>query len=140
MEKRLFTVAEANDVLPQLSRVLRSLQERFRWLNGNRQTVTFLVAEYNIVNESPVDPRYFGTLMVVRGALREVEKIGAQVKDIGTGLVDFPAKLNGRDVLLCWRLGEDRVRYWHDLESGFSGRQPLDPADEELDLARGKGH
>ena len=79
MEPRLFTVAEANDALPKLSRVLRSLQERFRWLNGNRQTVTLLVAQYNIVNESPVDPRYFKALMVVRGALREVEKIGAHI-------------------------------------------------------------
>lgn len=140
MERRLFTVAEANDTLPKLSRLLRGLQERYRWLNGNRQTVTLLVAEYNIVNESPVEPRYFKALMVVRGALREVEKIGAHVKDIGTGLVDFPAKLHGREVLLCWRLGEDRVRYWHDPDSGFSGRQPLDPADEEPDRPSGKGN
>ena len=140
MERRLFTVAEANDALPKLSRVLKSLQERFRWLHGNKQTVSFLVAEYNIVNESPVDTRYFNTLMVVRGALREVEKIGAQVKDIGTGLVDFPARLHGKEVLLCWRLGEDRVRFWHDPDSGFSGRQPLDPADAEPDQAGGKGH
>lgn len=140
MERRLFTVAEANGTLPKLSRVLKGLQERFRWLNGHRQAVTLLVTEYNIVNESPVDPMYFKALMVVRGALREVEKIGAQVKDIGTGLVDFPAKLHGKEVLLCWRLGEDRIRYWHDPDSGFSGRQPLDPADLEPETVDGKGH
>jgi hypothetical protein len=135
MKRKFFTVSEANGALPRLSDLLAGLQERFRWLNGNRRQVSYLVAEYNIVNESPVDPEYFRALMSVRGALREVEKMGAHIKDISSGLVDFPARRYGRDVLLCWRLGEDRVRYWHDLESGVAGRQPLEP--EEVDTGAG---
>jgi hypothetical protein len=129
-------VSEANSALPRLSTLLEGLQERFRWLSGNRQEISFLVAGHNIVNESPVDPGYFQALMSVRGALREVELMGARIKDLSSGLVDFPARRHGRDVLLCWKLGEDRVRYWHDLEAGLAGRQPLEP--EETDPGAGE--
>src|SRR5438067_12626890 len=61
----------------------------------------------------------------VVGAVQQIQDLGAVVKDVDTGLVDFPAVHRGRDVLLCWRLGEDEVGYWHDLESGFAGRRPL---------------
>lgn len=135
MERRIFTVSEANGTLPRLSELIERLRDRFRWLSGNRQEITYLVAQYKIVNESPVDPRYYEALAAVRGALGEVERLGAQIKDIGSGLVDFPARRHGRDVLLCWRLGEDRIRFWHDLEAGFAGRQPLEP--EEIDTGSG---
>ena len=52
---------------------------------------------------------------------------GAIVKDLDEGLVDFPAVRGGEEILLCWRLGEDEVAFWHGLEEGFAGRQPLDP-------------
>ena len=52
---------------------------------------------------------------------------GAIVKDVDEGLVDFPALRHGEEILLCWRLGEDEVAYWHRLEEGFAGRKPLDP-------------
>jgi len=61
----------------------------------------------------------------VVGAVQRIQDLGAVVKDVDTGLVDFPAVRRGREVLLCWRLGEDEVGYWHDLESGFAGRRPL---------------
>ena len=57
----------------------------------------------------------------------EIESIGIQLKDRRTGLVDFPSELDGRPVLLCWRLGEPSVQFWHDATSGFAGRQPLSP-------------
>jgi hypothetical protein len=55
----------------------------------------------------------------------ELHALGVQVKDIDTGLLDFPSLRDGEDVLLCWRVGEDDIRYWHGLEDGFGGRQPL---------------
>src|SRR5690349_20495831 len=58
-------------------------------------------------------------------AIGQVQGAGVLVKDLDSGLVDFPAKRNGEDVLLCWQLGEDEVAYWHGLEDGFAGRQPL---------------
>ncbi len=55
----------------------------------------------------------------------EIQERGAQVKDLDTGLLDFPSLRDGREVLLCWRVGEDRIRYWHELDGGFAGRRPL---------------
>ena len=59
------------------------------------------------------------------GAIGEVQAMGVLVKDLDTGLVDFPATRDGEDILLCWQLGEDEVAYWHGLEDGYAGRQPL---------------
>ena len=55
----------------------------------------------------------------------EIAEQGAEVKDLDEGLIDFPAFRRGETVLLCWKLGEDRIRYWHAVEDGFAGRQPL---------------
>jgi hypothetical protein len=65
---------------------------------------------------------------LARELARTIDAIGehgAQVKDIDTGLVDFPARHRGETVLLCWLLGEDEIRYWHRVEDGFAGRQEL---------------
>jgi hypothetical protein len=60
----------------------------------------------------------------------EINEYGVAVKDYDTGLIDFPALLNGETVLLCWQLGEDEVGFWHRVDDGFAGRKPL-PFDEE---------
>jgi len=61
--------------------------------------------------------------------LREVEALGAMVKDIDRGLVDFYYRRDGREVLLCWHYGETEIGYWHDLEAGVAGRRPIDERD-----------
>ena len=84
-------------------------------------------------NGGNVEPRELQDLQErldeeVAGIARCVARIheaGALVKDLDQGLVDFPAQREGVDVLLCWRLGEDEIGYWHGLEEGFSGRKPL---------------
>lgn len=58
--------------------------------------------------------------------LAELERLGVQVKDIDAGLVDFPSEREGEPVLLCWRVGEDAVSWWHHSETGFAGRRPID--------------
>jgi len=58
--------------------------------------------------------------------LAEVERLGGEVKDLETGLVDFLARRGKQDILLCWKLGERNVGYWHPLDAGFRGRQPID--------------
>ena len=60
------------------------------------------------------------------GLLGELKELGIELKDPFQGLVDFPAEREGGDVWLCWRLGEDSISYWHDLDAGFGGRQPID--------------
>ena len=62
----------------------------------------------------------------MRGLLGEIQQLGIVVRDVDRGLIDFPAILEGREVYLCWQLDEDGIGFWHDLESGFSGRQSLE--------------
>jgi hypothetical protein len=65
----------------------------------------------------------------VRDALERIESTGCVVKDLDAGLLDFPAILNDEEVYYCWKLGEDRIRFYHRQDEGFSGRKPLDPRD-----------
>jgi hypothetical protein len=62
-----------------------------------------------------------------KDTLGEIDSIGVQVKDLGEGLLDFPSMMDGKPVLLCWKLGEPAIAYWHTEEEGFAGRKPLDP-------------
>lgn len=61
----------------------------------------------------------------MEAAVRQIDAWGVTLRDIGTGLVDFPALVNGRPVWLCWKLGEDDIAYWHELDAGIAGRRPL---------------
>jgi len=61
-----------------------------------------------------------------KDAVEEIDAIGVQVKDLDVGLLDFPCQVDGEVVLLCWKMGENKITHWHTVESGFSGRQPLD--------------
>ena len=61
-----------------------------------------------------------------RDVVSEIDSIGVQVKDLDTGLLDFPCRIDEEIVLLCWKVGEQRITHWHTVESGFQGRQPLD--------------
>jgi hypothetical protein len=61
-----------------------------------------------------------------RDTLAEIDEIGVQVKDLEQGLLDFPCVMDGKTVLLCWKLGEKEIGYWHSTEDGFAGRKPLD--------------
>jgi hypothetical protein len=66
---------------------------------------------------------------VVRAAVDRIQAAGCIIKDLDVGLVDFPARLNDEEIYLCWRLGEDRIRFWHRPDEGFAGRKPIDPND-----------
>jgi hypothetical protein len=61
----------------------------------------------------------------MEAAVRQIDAWGVTLRDIGTGLVDFPALANGRPIWLCWRLGEDDIAFWHELDAGIAGRKPL---------------
>ena len=65
----------------------------------------------------------------IRAALEQIEATGCVVKDLDVGLLDFPARIDNEDVYLCWRVGEDRIRFYHRQDEGFAGRKPLDPRD-----------
>lgn len=132
MSPRYFTAEEANDALQDVRPLTEELVEHRRAL-VELQEAQLSMTQRIAGNGGNVEPRKLQGLQErldeeVAGIARCVARIheaGALVKDLDQGLVDFPARREGEDVLLCWRLGEEEVGYWHGLEEGFSGRKPL---------------
>jgi hypothetical protein len=122
---RHFTAEEANRLLPRIDPVLRRLrQARDRLTDSELHEA---LSEAAPANGGGGPGRQVGqAFLEVRELLAELAEIGIVLRDIDRGLIDFPAIFEGREVYLCWQLDEDEVAYWHDLESGFGGRQPLD--------------
>jgi hypothetical protein len=132
VSQRYFTAEEANEALEDVRPLTEELVGHRRALVELQELQSSLTARIT-GNGGNVDPRELQELQErldeeVAGIARCVARIheaGALVKDLDEGLVDFPAQREGADVLLCWRLGEDEVGYWHGLDEGFSGRKPL---------------
>jgi hypothetical protein len=125
VHERHFTRAEANALLPQLSALLSQLREAKDALTDEEAHEA--LAEAAPANGGGEEGRQVGVgFLEVRRLLEAVGESGIVLRDIDRGLVDFPALIDGREVYLCWELGEDEVAYWHDLEGGYGGREPLD--------------
>ena len=133
MPPRIFTLDEANRLLPTLRPLLtRLVAERQALRTLQRQLEEFRTRASRDGGAMPGEDlsrarqesdRLRAT---IRDTAEEVQALGCLVKDLDVGLVDFPALRRRERVLLCWRLGEDRIRFWHGLEEGFAGRKPLD--------------
>ena len=125
VHERHFSREEANALLPQLTALLSQLQERKDELTDTEAHEA--LSEAAPTNGGGEQGRQVGVAFLeVRRILETVEQAGIVLRDIDQGLVDFPALMDGREVYLCWELGEDEVGYWHDLEGGYGGREPLD--------------
>jgi hypothetical protein len=123
--ERHFTRAEANALLPQLRAMLDQLRESKDELTDAEAHEA--LAEAAPSNGGGVEGRRVGVAFLeVRRLLETIEQAGIVLRDIDRGLVDFPALLDDREAYLCWELGEDEVGYWHDLDAGYGGREPLD--------------
>jgi hypothetical protein len=140
MTLRLFTVEEANRLLPTLKSLLEALASKKAELVAKQAELAALLK----AGQDPGDQTRYERL--VRGreelkfiaeefnvSLHTVSRTGALVKDVDAGLVDFAAMRNGREVLLCWRLGEPRVAHWHGMDEGFAGRKRLDDRPREAE-------
>jgi hypothetical protein len=122
---RHFTRAEANALLPQLTTLLSQLREAKDELTDT--DAHEVLSEAAPTNGGGEQGRRVGiAFLEVRRMIDTVEQAGIVLRDIDRGLVDFPALMDGREVYLCWELGEDEVAHWHDLEGGYGGREPLD--------------
>jgi hypothetical protein len=122
---RYFAVEEANALLPQLKSLLEQmLASRQRIIDG-RQTWQPVLEKAKGNGGGPLAKELFLDTNRIRLTLEQINSWGIVIKDVDTGLVDFPHLRNGNEVYLCWRLGEPQVTYWHDIDSGFAGRQPL---------------
>ena len=121
-DERTYTVDEANAALPEL-------RERLERIRAARQTI--LRAAERIRGQVAADggghegKDYWEARASVKADIERLAEQGILLRDPETGLVDFPGEREGRRVFLCWRMGEDRVSHWHDVDSGFAGRRPL---------------
>ena len=128
-EERLFTLAEATQLIPQLRTILNEAGKEFaemRRLNPQIQKVRDKVP---LDGFSPEGVPYVQAATRLLYLLNQVKEMGVYIKDIDKGLCDFPYMRHGRVVYLCWHLGEDTITHWHDIEAGFAGREPLDETD-----------
>lgn len=134
MSEKTFNLDEARELLPVLESLLRtaiggkklmeeveaemqSLTQRI-FINGGTHVDVVAVARRK-AERAKAEQR-------AKDALAEIDSIGVQVKDIDTGLLDFPCEVDGRIVLLCWKMGETSITHWHSTEEGFAGRKPID--------------
>ena len=132
MEERYFTVEEANEALAEVRPLTEELVSHRRALVElqERQAALTMRISGNGGNVEPselqeVQERLDEEVAGIARCVARIHEVGAQVKDLDEGLVDFPAHRGGEEVLLCWRLGEDEIEFWHGLDEGFSGRRPL---------------
>ena len=132
MARRYFTPSEANELLAKVRPLAEALVEHRRGMREAAERRARLTARI-AGNGGDLDPQEPGELdeeferesQAVARAAASLQRLGVLVKDLDTGLVDFPARHNGEDVLLCWQLGEDEIAFWHGADEGFAGRKPL---------------
>lgn len=119
-----YTLEEARALLPDVRKWLaeiEALQEQLRLLDLR---LSSLISSGDDVGGETVNTS-IKTQAKLQGALWEFESRSIQVKDLERGLIDFPALRNGKEILLCWEKDEDDIEFWHDLESGYPGRERL---------------
>jgi hypothetical protein len=136
-ESKYFSLTEAERLRAQLEPVLieamesrRKLGEAEEQLNALAERIQRsggLLISYEKTAHMRLDRNR--SEEAVRSALEQIQATGCVVKDLDVGLLDFPARINNQEVYLCWRLGEDRIRFYHRQDEGFSARKPIDPRD-----------
>ena len=124
---KLFTIEEANALLPSVREILQRIQHSRRRLATYRRAAKLAAEGAEQGGGGMEGGALYATLLTQFTAeMSELEALGVQLKDFDRGLVDFPSLRDGRVVLLCWQLGEgDQLEWWHDMEAGFGGRTPL---------------
>jgi hypothetical protein len=131
---KTFTLEEAQSLLPVLESLLKRAIEGKQSAEGVESGLSQVIRNIYLSGGMKVDvskvtrlrAEMEGHLQRVRECVAEMDSIGVQVKDLEAGLLDFPCRLEDEVVLLCWRMGEPAIDYWHTAEQGFQGRQPVD--------------
>jgi hypothetical protein len=129
-----FTLAEAESLIPELERLMRqAVDSKPEYDETERSMRAFaervmLMGGVNVDREEAraAKTRRDAVTTRLRETIGQVQEMGCIVKDLDMGLVDFPTLYRGRDVYLCWKLGEPSIGFWHGVEDGFAGRKPID--------------
>lgn len=132
MSVRVFTIEEANNILPQVEAALRFVREQAVEIVGLQDRIAVLSLIGAEGKQSPehsdwirLRAEFDERVGAYKGRLEELNGFGCVVKDLNHGLVDFYFRKGDRLVFLCWRLGEEAIGHWHEIEGGYSGRRPV---------------
>lgn len=132
LAKKYYSVAEANAALPLVRAIVRDIADLARELRERHERLTRLRPnDRGVLGEAYneelqyVQEEFERDQARMKEYERELQKLGVEIKDYYTGLIDFLSWLDGREVYLCWRLGEPEVGFWHELDAGFAGRKKL---------------
>ncbi len=131
---RRFTLAEAQALIPRVDALLTEAMRRKAEYAEAERAIRSSAERIMLMGGMVVDreaalaanSRLAATGANLQNAIRELERLGCQVKDLDIGLLDFPTVYRGMDALLCWKLGEPQIRFWHRDDEGFTGRKPID--------------
>ncbi len=134
MSDHTFTLDEAQMLLPVLESLLRQAIQSKKLIEEVDAEVQETVhrifmnggTNVNVVHLAARKASREKAIQRIKDAISEIDATGVQVKDLDVGLLDFPCKVEGEIVLLCWKLGEETIAFWHDTTSGFASRQPID--------------
>ncbi len=122
---KLFTVEEANALLPRLRELLDDVAAHRDAIREKAPHVEPILRASALNGGGRVGSEYGVETYKLYLAINRIRELGVLLKDLNTGLLDFPHEREGRVVFLCWRPPEERVAYWHEIEAGFAGRRPL---------------
>jgi hypothetical protein len=133
--KKYFTVEEANQSLPLVKVIVSDIVQLYADIHDRKQRLmrvrhtpgTVQRDEETVYSEEleQIEQELEKDVQRLDGYVKEIQELGIELKNFETGLIDFYSMMNGKEVYLCWKLGEPEVGFWHDLEAGFSGRQQL---------------
>ena len=124
---KLFSVEEANALLPTVKAMVFRIRRAYTRLLAYSEASKRAAEGAERGGGGMIEgPQYVSLLMELSSQTAQLDALGVQMKDYGRGLIDFPSLREGRIVLLCWELGEgDALEWWHDVDAGYAGRQPL---------------
>lgn len=134
MSERTFTLDEAHTLLPVLESLLKQgiqAKKLIEDVDAELQATTHRIfmnggTLVNVVHLARRKAEREKAIQRIKDAIAEIDSTGVQVKDLDVGLLDFPCKVEGEIILLCWKLGEDKITHWHNTTEGFAGRKPID--------------
>lgn len=123
--KRYFSLAQANAVVNAIRPLLAEVMEIRRAILARQPEIWPVVAKAAGNGGGIIASQLAQEFHRLDFLVREILRTGAEIKDLDQGLVDFRALREGREVYLCWRFGEGKIAFWHEIETGFAGRQPI---------------
>jgi hypothetical protein len=124
--ERIFTLSEANALVPELEQHWTSIKQGRKILIDTRDEVKKASENASVGGGTVVGVKYIKGLQDINGSLHAIQEMGVVIKDVEIGLCDFPFMYKEKLVFLCWKSGEDTVGWWHDIDSGYANRQPID--------------